>query len=191
MDRSLGLIPLEVRQELTIPILNITLFEIPGIGLILTILILLVTGLLTANLAGRRLVAVGESLLERIPLVRTVYSAVKNFAEIVFRPDGKSFKKVLLIQYPRKGLWSLAFQTSTDIGEVDEKTENKLVCVFVPTTPNPTSGFIIMVPRGEVIELEMSVDEALKMIISLGVVKPPWPRTDGQPSPVAKPAPKP
>lgn len=191
MDRSLGLIPLEVRRELTIPILDITVFEIPGIGLILTILILFVTGLLTANLFGRRLVAFGESLLERIPLVRTVYSAVKNFAEIVLRPDGQSFKKVLLIQYPRKGVWSLAFQTSTDIGEIDAKTEKKLVCVFVPTTPNPTSGFIILVPNDEVIELEMSVDEALKMIISLGVVKPPWPRPAARIASVAKPAPKP
>ncbi len=191
MDRSLGLIPREIREELTIPIVGITVFEIPGIGLILTILILVITGLLTANLAGRKLVDFGESVLERIPLVRTIYSAVKNFTEIVLRPDGQSFKKVLLIQYPRKGLYGLAFKTSSDVGEVDQKTGDKLICCFVPTTPNPTSGFLILVPAQDVIELEMSVDEALKMIISLGVVVPPWPSEAAARSALAEPTTKP
>lgn len=191
MDRSLGLVPREIREELTIPILGITVFEIPGIGLILTVLILLVTGLLMANLAGRKLVGFGESLLERIPLVRTIYSAVKNFAEIVFRPDGQSFKKVLLFEYPRKGLYALAFQTSSDVGEIDERTGDKLVCCFVPTTPNPTSGFIILVPQKDVIELDMEVDAALKMIISLGVVVPPWPSEKAAREALAEPPAKP
>ncbi len=191
MDRSLGLVPREIREELTIPIVGITVFEIPGIGLILTILILLVTGLLMANLAGRKLVGFGESLLERIPLVRTIYSAVKNFAEIVLRPDGQSFKKVLLFQYPREGLYALAFQTSSDVGEIDEKTGDKLICCFVPTTPNPTSGFIILVPEKDVIALEMEVDEALKMIISLGVVVPPWPSEKAARAALAEPPAKP
>ena len=174
MDRSLGLIPAAYREELRIPFFDINVIEIPGIGLALTILILLITGILTTNLVGCKMVALGESMLERIPLVRTVYSAVKNFAEIVLGPGGQSFKKVLLIQYPRKGVWSLAFQTSTYLGEIQSRTGIDVVCTFVPTTPNPTSGFIIMVPRDEVIELDMDVDEGLKMIISLGVVVPQW-----------------
>ncbi|MEM1262356.1 MAG: DUF502 domain-containing protein [Pseudomonadota bacterium] len=174
MDRTLGLIPRQYREELILPYFNISVFEIPGIGLALTLLILFVTGLLTANFFGRRLVKFGESVLDRIPLVRTIYSAVKNFAEIVLGPGSDSFKKVLLIQYPRQGVYSLAFQTSTDLGEIDDKTGKDVICTFVPTTPNPTSGFIIMVPREDVIELDMEVDQALKMIISLGVVVPPW-----------------
>lgn len=185
MDRSLGLIPGSVRSELVIPFVNINVTEIPGIGFALTVIILLITGVLTTNLIGSKMVAFGESMLERIPLVRSIYSAVKNFAEIVLGPGGQSFKKVLLIQYPRKGVWSLAFQTSTYLGEIQSRTDTQVVCTFVPTTPNPTSGFIIMVPRDEVIELEMDVDEALKMIISLGVVVPQW-RGDKPPASLAE-----
>ncbi|MEL7024354.1 MAG: DUF502 domain-containing protein [Pseudomonadota bacterium] len=148
--------------------------EIPGLGAIVSVLILLLTGLFTANIVGRRLVAGTEQLLERVPLVRTVYSAVKNFAEVVFSPSGESFKQVLLVQYPRKGLWSLAFQTSTELGEIQARTGQPMICTFVPTTPNPTSGFIIMVPREDAIVLDMDVESALKMIISLGVVVPAW-----------------
>ena len=174
MDKTLGLIPARFREDLRLPFFDIYVFEIPGIGLALTLLILFLTGLLTANLAGRKMVALGESLLDRIPLVRTVYSAVKNFAEIVLGPGSQSFKRVLLIEYPRKGVWSLAFQTSTELGEIDARTGEDVICTFVPTTPNPTSGFIIMVPRADAIVLDMEVDEALKMIISLGVVVPAW-----------------
>jgi uncharacterized membrane protein len=117
-------------------------------------------------------------VLERIPVVRSVYSAAKNFAEMVFSDSSQSFKKVLLIEYPRKGLYSLAFQTSSALGEVQGRTGEDVICTFVPTTPNPTSGFIIIVPRKDVIELDMEVDEALKMIISLGVVVPSWRRQD-------------
>lgn len=148
--------------------------EIPGLGAIVSVLILLLTGLFTANIVGRRLVAGTEQLLERVPLVRTVYSAVKNFAEVVFSPSGESFKQVLLVEYPRKGLWSLAFQTSTELGEVQARTGQEMICTFVPTTPNPTSGFIIMVPREDTVALDMDVESALKMIISLGVVVPTW-----------------
>ncbi len=190
MDNTLALVPPRWREELTLPFFNITVFEIPGIGLILTLLILFLTGLLTANLVGRQMVAFGESLLERIPLVRTVYSAVKNFAEIVLGPGNQSFKKVLLIQYPRRGVWSLAFQTSSELGEIDAKTGDNVICTFVPTTPNPTSGFIIMVPVKDAIVLDMEVDEALKMIISLGVVVPRW-RGDKPPATLAPLDPKP
>ena len=112
--------------------------------------------------------------LDRIPVVRPIYSAAKNFAEIVFSDNSSSFKKVLLIEYPRKGLYSLAFQTSSELGEVQGRTGGDVVCCFVPTTPNPTSGFVIMVPRKDVTALDMEVDEALKMVISLGVVVPKW-----------------
>ena len=145
---------------------------IAGMGILLALLVLLGTGLIAANYFGKRIVSFWESLLERIPLVRNIYSAVKRFAEIVLSDSSQSFSKVLLIEYPRKGLYSLSFQTSQDLGEVQGKTGEDLVCVFVPTTPNPTSGLILMVPKQDVIELDMGVEDALKMVISLGVVVP-------------------
>ncbi len=172
LDRTLILIPQKYQPEELIG------FAIPGLGILLTIVILLVTGVLAANIVGRSMVRLWESLLERIPVVRSVYSAAKNFAEMVFSDSSQSFKKVLLIEYPRKGLYSLAFQTSSELGEVQGRTGEDVICTFVPTTPNPTSGFIIIVPRKDVIELDMEVDEALKMIISLGVVVPGWRRQD-------------
>ena len=148
--------------------------HIPGFGVILIVLVVFLTGILVANFVGRAFVGGWESLLDRIPVVRAIYSAAKNFAEIVFSDSSQSFKKVLLIQYPRKGLYSLAFQTATELGEVQGRTGEEVVCCFVPTTPNPTSGFIIIVPKKDITELDMEVDEALKMIISLGVVVPKW-----------------
>ncbi len=171
LDRTLVLLPLKYRPE------ELLGFTIPGLGLVLTVVILLVTGVLAANIVGRRLVSFWERMLERIPIVRSVYSATKNFTEIVFSDSDQSFKKVLLIEYPRKGLYGLAFQTATELGEIQSRVGEELVCTFVPTTPNPTSGFIIILPKKDVIELDMEIDEALKMIISLGVVVPTW-RTD-------------
>jgi uncharacterized membrane protein len=169
VDKTLTFIPEIYQPEVLLGI------NIPGLwGMILTVLILLVTGVFTANFVGRTMVNWWESILERIPVVRTIYSAAKNFAEVVFSDSSQSFKKVLLIEYPRKGVYSLAFQTSVELGEIQARTGDDVVCTFVPTTPNPTSGFIIMVPRKEVIELDMEVDEALKMVISLGVVVPTW-----------------
>jgi len=147
---------------------------IPGLGVILTVIVLLLTGILAANFVGRAFVGGWESLLGRVPVVRSIYSAAKNFAEMVFSDSSQSFKNVLLIEYPRKGLYSLAFQTSTNLGEVQGRTGEDVVCCFVPTTPNPTSGFIIIVPKKDITVLDMEVDEALKMIISLGVVIPTW-----------------
>ena len=145
---------------------------IAGMGILLALLVLLGTGLIAANYFGKRIVSFWESLLERIPLVRNIYSAVKRFAEIVLADSAQSFSKVLLIEYPRRGLYSLSFQTSQNLGEIQGKTGEDLVCVFVPTTPNPTSGLILMVPVQDVIELDMGVEDALKMVISLGVVVP-------------------
>ncbi len=172
MDKTLVLIPQKFQPEELIG------FSIPGLGIVLTLVVLLTTGVLAANIVGRSMVGLWESMLERIPVVRAVYSAAKNFTEIVFSDSSQSFKKVLLIEYPRIGLYSLAFQTSSELGEVQGRTGEDVICTFVPTTPNPTSGFIMIVPRKDVIELDMEVDEALKMIISLGVVVPSWRRDD-------------
>ena len=130
--------------------------------------------MLTANLVGRKLLRFWESILDRIPLVRSVYSAAKTFAEVVLTDNTESFKEVLLIEYPRKGLYSLCFQTSTHLGEVQSRTGEEVICVFVPTTPNPTSGVMIMVPKKDVIVLDMQIEEAVKMVVSLGVVVPQW-----------------
>lgn len=168
MDKTLAIIPRQYRPD------ELLGFHIPGLGVILTFVVLLITGVLAANFVGRYVVGGWESLLDRIPIVRTIYGGAKNFAEIVFSDSNDSFKRVLLIEYPRKGLYSLAFQTSSELGEVQGRTGADVVCCFVPTTPNPTSGFVIMVPRKDITELDMDVDEALKMIISLGVVVPTW-----------------
>ncbi|HSC47223.1 MAG TPA: DUF502 domain-containing protein [Gammaproteobacteria bacterium] len=151
-------------------------FDIPGLGVILALLILLLTGFLASNYLGRLLLGLGNEVLEHIPLVRSVYSAAKQISDTMFANKGKSFRKVVMIRYPQKDTWSLAFQTGETLGELDEKVPGHKISVFVPTTPNPTSGFLLMVPPEDVIELEMSVDDALKMIISLGVIVPPWPK---------------
>jgi uncharacterized membrane protein len=143
--------------------------------------------MLAANFVGRYVVGGWESLLDRIPIVRTIYGGAKNIAEIVFSDSNDSFKQVLLIEYPRKGLYSLAFQTSSELGEVQGRTGADVVCCFVPTTPNPTSGFVIMVPRKDITVLDMEVDEALKMIISLGVVVPTWRKDKTRELPFEKP----
>lgn len=176
MDKSIRLIPEAYKPGVLLQnwLGTEAPVEIPGFGVILIILVVFLTGVFVANFVGRAFVGGWESLLDRIPVVRAIYSAAKNFAEIVFSDSGQSFKKVLLVEYPRKGLYSLAFQTATDLGEVQGRTGEAVVCCFVPTTPNPTSGFIIIAPRRDVIELDMEVDEALKMIISLGVVVPTW-----------------
>ena len=168
MDRLLFLIPPPYRPE------ELLGFRIPGLGVVLALLVLVVTGIFVANLIGRRLVNFYESLLARIPLVRTVYGAVKRFAELVLSDSSESFKKVLLVEYPRKGLYSFCFQTSEHPPEVEARTGEEIVTVFLPTTPNPTSGFMLFVPAKDVLELDMPVEEAMQMVISLGVVVPEW-----------------
>ncbi|HLF11568.1 MAG TPA: DUF502 domain-containing protein [Gammaproteobacteria bacterium] len=168
IDRVLLLIPYAYRPETLLG------FRIPGLGAILAFMVLLATGILAANLLGRRMVVWYESLLGRIPLVRTVYGGVKNFAAVIFSDSGSSFKKVVLIEYPRRGIYRIALQTSEDVREIQAVTNRDMVTVFVPTTPNATSGFIVFVPRDEIVELAMSVEDALKLIISLGVVVPEW-----------------
>lgn len=185
MDNSLLLLPPAWRPEAVFG------FKIPGLGALLALAILLLTGLVAANLLGRKLVEWWESILHRIPLVRSIYSAVKQVMETLLGAGGDAFRKVLLIEYPRKGVWTLAFQTGVGVGEVQHRTSREVLTVFVPTTPNPTSGFIILVPRDEVVELDMSVEEGLKFVMSLGVVAPGWPpRAAGAGGEVAPPRPK-
>ncbi|MEW7977777.1 MAG: DUF502 domain-containing protein [Candidatus Sedimenticola endophacoides] len=154
-------------------------FTIPGLGVVLSIAIVFVTGVLAANLFGRSLVALWERLLARIPLVRSVYSGAKQLAETMFSDAGESFRKVLLVEFPRKGVWTLAFLTGTEMGEAQRKTGRQVVNVYVPTTPNPTGGYFVMLPREDVVELEMSVDDGLKMLMSMGAVVPDAARVSG------------
>jgi uncharacterized membrane protein len=166
MDQTLLLVPQGYRPEALFG------FALPGLGAVLAFVIVLVTGLLVTNFVGRQLVEYWEELLQRIPLVRSIYSSVKGLAESVFSQES-AFRKVVMIPYPRAGLWSMGFLTAENLGEISAKAGVPSVCVFIPTTPNPTSGFIVIVPRAEVIELAMNVDAAMKMIVTLGVVSPP------------------
>lgn len=147
-------------------------FNIPGLGLLLSLVVLLVTGMIVTNLLGRSMVVVWEGLLTRIPVVRTIYSASKQLTETLFSGTGKSFRKVVLVQYPRPGLWTLGFLTGEAAAEAAARTGRDLVNIFVPTTPNPTSGFFLMVPREELVELDMPVDAGIKLILSAGAVAP-------------------
>lgn len=167
MDQLLPLLPSRYQPDAILG------FHIPGFGVILALVVLLLTGLLAANLIGRTLVSWWEELLNRIPLVRSIYSGVKGLTETLVSNSGSSFSKVVLVEYPRRGLWTVALVTATDLPRLDALTGAELICVFIPTTPNPTAGFIYLVPVAEAIELDMSVDEAMKMIVTLGVVVPP------------------
>ena len=168
VDQILLLLPAQWRPEALLG------FGIPGLGLVLALTILVVTGLFAANFAGRRLVELGDRIVTRIPLVNGIYSGAKQVAETLFSDSSTAFKRVLLVEYPRKGLWSMCFQTSDAVGELQHRTTDDVICVFVPTTPNPTSGFLLFVPRQELVPLDMRVDEGLRMIISLGVAVPRW-----------------
>ncbi len=166
MDRSLVLLPRAYRPETLLG------FNIPGLGAVLTFLIVLITGVIVANLFGRRLVRLWEAFLARIPLVRSIYSAVKQVLETVFTSGGQSFRKVVLIEYPRRDIWTLAFVTGNGPNGLAKNVDDDLVSIFVPTTPNPTSGFFLMVPRRDVQELDISVEAGVKLIVSAGVVSP-------------------
>ncbi|MBV2094953.1 MAG: DUF502 domain-containing protein [Candidatus Thiodiazotropha sp. (ex Codakia orbicularis)] len=166
MDNSLLLLPEAYRPD------NLFGFHIPGLGVLLSLLILLLTGLVAANLFGRKVVIMWERLLARIPLVRSVYSAVKQMVETMFADKGRSFRKVILVEFPRRGLWTLAFLTSEESGAVQQATGRDVVNVYVPTTPNPTGGYFVLVPKEDIRELDMSVDDGLKMLLSMGAVNP-------------------
>lgn len=150
--------------------------QIPALGVVVAVvavlLIVLVTGMTVTNLFGKQLMRLGERVLEKIPFVRGIYGAVKQVTETLFSNSGQSFRRVVLVPYPHPACWSLAFLTGEGTGEIRRKTGRELINVFIPTTPNPTSGFFLMFPREDVIELDMSVDEGLKMLLSVGVVQP-------------------
>jgi len=166
MDQTLLLLPERFHTE------NLFGVHIPGMGVLLALLILFATGLVTANFIGQRLLSYWESLLGRIPVVKSIYNSVKQVSDTLFSSNGNAFRQALLVQYPREGSWTIAFMTGRPGGDVVNHLEGEYVSVYVPTTPNPTSGFFLMMPQKDVIVLDMSVDEALKYIISMGVVAP-------------------
>jgi uncharacterized membrane protein len=148
-------------------------FHVPGFGVLVILIVIISTGAIVANFIGSRLVLIWDALINRIPLVRSVYSGAKQVTQTLFTPGGQSFRKVFLVEYPRAGTWTLAFQTGDATPEVQKALgEEQMLSLFVPTTPNPTSGFLLLVPRKSVVELSMSVDQALKFVISLGVMQP-------------------
>ncbi|MDD2663506.1 MAG: DUF502 domain-containing protein [Dechloromonas sp.] len=167
LDQSLRLLPEAVHPQ------NLFGFAIPGAGAVLTLAMILLTGLLAANFIGQKLVGWWDKLLARIPVVNSVYKAVKQVSDTLFAPNGNAFRKALLVQYPRQGSWTIAFLTGAPGGDLVNHLAGEYVSVYVPTTPNPTSGFFLMMPAADVVELDMTVDEALKYIISMGVVAPP------------------
>lgn len=166
-DQSLRLLPQALQPH------NLLGFDIPGAGIVVTLAIVLATGLLAANFIGQRLVNWWEGLLARIPVVNSIYNGVKQVSDTLLSPSGVAFRQPLLVQYPHPGAWTIAFLTGQPGGDVANHLQGEHVSVYVPTTPNPTSGFFLMFPKDQVIELDMDVDEALKYIISMGVVAPP------------------
>ena len=171
LDQILLIAPAAVRPDALLG------FHLPGVGVLVTLLLILLTGLAAANFVGQRLVGFWEGLLSRIPVVKSIYYSVKQVSDTLLSSNGQAFRKALLIQYPHQGIWTIAFQTGKPGGDAARHLGDDFVSVYVPTTPNPTSGFFLMLPRKDAIELDMSVDEALKYIISMGVVAPPPSRT--------------
>jgi uncharacterized membrane protein len=166
MDQSLLLLPPQYQPQALFG------YQIPGLGAVLTVLVVLVTGVLASNILGQRLVLFGEKIVGRIPVVKSIYSGVKQVSDTLFAPGGQAFRKALLVQYPREGSWTIAFLTGQPGGDVANHLRGEYLSVYVPTTPNPTSGFFLMMRKAEIVELDMSVDEALKYVISMGVVPP-------------------
>lgn len=165
-DQVLLLLPADYRPA------NLLGFNIPGLGVALTVVTVLVTGMVFANLFGRRLVRLWEDMLARIPLVRSIYSSVKQITETLFSSQGKSFKKVVMVEYPRRELWTLAFVTGDTAPLLMDIAGREMISIYVPTTPNPTSGFFLMAPKQDVVELPITVEAGLKLILSTGVVVP-------------------
>jgi uncharacterized membrane protein len=168
LDTSLLLVPPPWRPEAVFGT------YIPGLGIALSLGLLLLTGLVARNLFGAQILAGLEGLVRRIPVVGSIYGGAKTFSETVLTDKGKSFKQVVMVEFPRKGVYSIGFITAHELEEAQARTEQVVTCVFVPTTPNPTTGFIILVPQDEVVHMDMTVDEAVKMLLTLGVVVPAW-----------------
>ncbi len=147
-------------------------FSIPGLGVLLMVGLITLIGMLTAGLVGRTVMRTGESILNQMPVIRSIYGTLKQIFETVFSHSSQSFREVVLVEYPRRGIWAIGFVTGVTRGEIQERVEPQLVNVFLPTTPNPTSGFLLFLPRDEVIGLDMSVEDGIKMVISSGIVAP-------------------
>jgi uncharacterized membrane protein len=147
-------------------------YHIPGFGVLLTLAILLVVGGITSNFVGKKLVAIGDAIVHRIPVVRSIYSSVKQVSDTLFSESGNAFRTAVLIEWPRPGVWTIAFVTGTPGGDVTNHLTGEWLSIYVPTTPNPTGGYFVMLRRSDCIELKMSVDEALKYVVSMGVVSP-------------------
>ena len=150
-------------------------FHIPGFGVLLTLGIVLLMGAIASNFFGRKLLVFGNAVLRRIPIVRSIYSSVKQVSDTLFSENGNAFRKALLVQWPREGVWTIGFLTGLPGGDVVNHLSGEYLSVYVPTTPNPTGGYFVMLRKTECIELKMSVDEALTYVISMGVVVPPRP----------------
>ena len=166
LDKTVALLPDKYQP------MNVIGINIPGIGIVISFVVLLVTGMVATNFLGERLVGLGEKIVKRIPLVGSIHQAVKQVMQTIFSTSNQSFRKVLLVEYPRKGLWSIAFQTAATSSSVAQLSGGDKITIFIPTTPNPTSGFLMLIDKSEAKELDISIDDALKMIISLGVVQP-------------------
>ena len=166
LDQSLLLLPDSLHTE------NWLGVHVPGLGAILTVAVVLATGFLATNFVGAQLVQLWHDVLNRIPVVRSIYSSVKQISDTLFSSSGQAFRKALLVQWPHEGMWTIGFLTGAPSGDLSHHLPADCISVYVPTTPNPTGGYFIIVPRKDVVELEMSVDQALKYIISMGVVPP-------------------
>lgn len=161
-----NVLPVALRSEVLFGV------HVPGFGVLVVVLFILITGFLAANLIGQKLVEVWEGVMRRIPLVRSIYSSVKQVSDTILSPNGQAFRQAVLVQYPRHGSWTIGFLTGTPSAEVAAHLPADCVSIYVPTTPNPTSGFFLMMPRAEVIELSIGVDAALKYVVSMGTVPP-------------------
>ncbi|NBW01466.1 MAG: DUF502 domain-containing protein [Betaproteobacteria bacterium] len=161
-----NVLPVALRSEVLFGV------HVPGFGVLVVVLFILITGFLAANLIGQKLVEVWEGVMRRIPLVRSIYSSVKQVSDTILSPNGQAFRQAVLVQYPRQGSWTIGFLTGTPSAEVAAHLPADCVSIYVPTTPNPTSGFFLMMPRAEVVELSIGVDAALKYVVSMGTVPP-------------------
>jgi uncharacterized membrane protein len=166
LDQTLQILPAAWQPEKLIG------FYFPGFGVLLALLILLAVGAIASNFFGRKLVSWSNSLLGRIPVVRSIYTSVKQVSDTLFSENGNAFRKAVMVQWPLEGMWTIGFVTGVPSGEVLNHVQGEHVSVYVPTTPNPTSGYFMLMPKTQCIELAMSVDEALKYIVSMGVVTP-------------------
>jgi uncharacterized membrane protein len=166
MDSTLLLLPDQLQPKSWLG------FNVPGLGVLLTLLVVFLTGLAAANIIGQRLVQMGEALVAHIPVVKTIYTSVKQVSDTLFSSSGQAFRKAVLVRFPHTDAWTVAFVTGMPSGEVAQHLGEERISIYVPTTPNPTSGYFLIVSRADIVELDMSVDEALKYVISMGVASP-------------------